>query len=219
LIVETLATALDVASESVLDIRKLGTPPLVAVEAEWQSLGNIDGLHLLRGVNPSATNPESGIPVMSVRAVEEQSKPRAFLTNKRDYETQLNDIVVSLSAPTLGVAIEASQSFVPDHTAVLLRVEDGCRLSVEFLLRWFRTESFRSEVERLSRGSTFSRVTFGDFESIKIPVPSPEVQNNLTREFRRIDEARAPIALVLGLIKDLESIDGRLLAAQLGKTG
>jgi type I restriction-modification system DNA methylase subunit len=218
LIVETLATALEVASESVLDIRQLGTPPLVAVEAEWQSLGDIDGLHLLRGVNPSATNPESGIPVMSVRAVEEQSKPRAFLTNKRDFEIQLNDIVVSLSAPTLGVAIEASQSFVPDHTAVLLRVEDGCPLSVGFLLRWFKTESFRSEVERMSRGSTFSRVMLRDFESIKIPVPSPEFQNNLTREFQRIDEARAPIALVLGLIKNLESIDGRLLAAQLKET-
>ena len=91
-------------------------------------------------------------------------------------------------------------------------------MSVGFLLRWFKTESFRSEVERMSRGSTFSRVMLRDFESIKIPVPSPEVQNNLTREYQRIDEARAPIALVLGLIKDLESIDGRLLAAQMEET-
>ena len=218
LAVETLATAIEVVSESVVDIRKLGAAQLALVEAEWRSLGDIDGLHLIRGVNPSATNPESGTPVMSVRAVQAQSKPRAFLTNKRDFAIRGNDIVVSLSAPTLGVAIEASQSFVPDHTAVLLRIEDNCPLSVGFLLRWFRTESFRSEVERLSRGSTFSRVMLRDFESIKIPVPSPDLQNNLTHEFRRLDEARAPIALVLGLIKDLESIDSRLLAAQLEET-
>ncbi len=213
-VVAALDAAMAELNSSYTQFREPAPERLKPAAVRWVPIGEIPGVELIRGVNPSATNPDTGLPVLSVHAAQLGAEPRSYWEPDGSVDYSQHMLLVSLSDPSLGRTTWSSPAFVPDHNVVGVRVDENSPLDLDFLGEWVETPSFLGEMSRLARGSSFRRVTFREFAELKIPLPEKDDQQVTASYSSEAGQLGYDVNAVSALTTELYSLESRILAAQ-----
>lgn len=195
--------------------------PLVGTPAPFLALGQIHSLAVFRGPSPSAVAVIGDLPVQSPHTLFNGLPPIGFLD--RDKATrfplaQPDDLLVAISHPGKRYVYRVPTGgapFVPSNHWALVRCV-GDELRSGFLDAWFRTPSFRREMDRLARGQTIQRVAFTDFMKIKIPIPPLATQEAAADRLNSLSGAEQTYRAAADAIGDVRARVLEDLAVQMG---
>lgn len=172
---------------------------------KYEKLGDVASY-----VNGFAFKPEDwtneGLPIIRIQNLTEQNKTFNYCKRTdipQKYLVTDGDVLISWSA-TLGV-FEWKRGLALLNQHIFKVVFDKIKINKQFFIYTIQTSI--EEMSRHTNGATMRHIRKGDFDNIKIPLPSLSEQERivafLDAEFEKIDQLKANAAAQLQAAKDL----------------
>jgi hypothetical protein len=172
-------------------------------------------LKITRGYPTQRGIPEGHLPVMSVAALRNQTRPKFFADPGAQEDLQIGvaqpgDVLVSIEGGTVGevlVVPEDAGDFVPSQQIATLRIVDTGRLDSWYLGAWLSTERATKQLRRLARGAGIQRIPIKELSTVAIQIPSLAKQKEIGERFRGFDEAIRSHRAVTACLEELRDLD------------
>lgn len=154
-------------------------------EWEWKKLGDVADFINGRAFKPSEWE-EEGKLIIRIQDLTGSISDPHFTTKVFDtkYLVVKGDLLISWSATLDAFIWQQSEAWLNQH--IFKVVEKQEIVNKAFLYYFIKTEI--NQLKRQTHGSTMKHITKKDFESIKIPVPSLEIQHKIVTVLEKAEE-------------------------------
>lgn len=183
---------------------------------EWTTLGDLDGVTLIRGVaNHDVFHIGEAPPVCAViEPADLKGTPEVSRIWIGEHGTLLEpgDVLVKLEGPNIGESAQFTDdtpwdSCVAAPGVAAIRVEKPTSVMANYLAAWCASPSFRQEVDRLAIGSVRRRLRYQDFPAVAIAVPDRKAQQALGERATALAEITQLLSQVELDLKEFTELD------------